>query len=104
MSKRNNQPSNSDRKEESKPVVDAKVASNNSAAIRKLIGFSVMIFILPISTFFLCTNYLFNSVNAESNLLYSSIAAVIIVNIILFLFIVMALREESKGGEKEKKA
>ncbi|GAA6002305.1 hypothetical protein JCM10207_001055 [Rhodosporidiobolus poonsookiae] len=70
------------------------------SVLTKLVIFSIAMVIAPIGTYYLSRDYLF-----DSNPTYSAIAAVVVANAILVMFIYIAFKEDQEDyrEEQEKK-
>ncbi|TPX51393.1 hypothetical protein SeMB42_g00482 [Synchytrium endobioticum] len=66
-----------------------------TSVVVKLLGFSIAIFVFPIATYFYTLNRVF-----QGNLTYAAISAVVMVNVILVAFVVVAFTEDSKVYNK----
>jgi NADH:ubiquinone oxidoreductase subunit 5 (subunit L)/multisubunit Na+/H+ antiporter MnhA subunit len=85
-------------------TVDALVQQEDNAnetaiwiVFRKMLFFTVMMTIAPLSLFFISKNYIFEGIfNMEnsSSYIYSAVVAVIVVHIILFAFVYVAFRDD----------
>jgi NADH:ubiquinone oxidoreductase subunit 5 (subunit L)/multisubunit Na+/H+ antiporter MnhA subunit len=76
----------------------------NDAAIwvvfRKMLFFTIMLTIAPLSSFFLSKDYLFEGVfhmTSSNSYIYSVVVAVIVVHVILFAFLYVAFRDDRTG-------
>ncbi|BGP16061.1 hypothetical protein JCM10213_006803 [Rhodosporidiobolus nylandii] len=69
-----------------------------SSVMWKLGTFTLLMALLPIATYYLTRDYIF-----DSNLTYSAISAVTVANVILFGFVYIAFREDQIDYEREKK-
>ena len=63
-------------------------------AIRLIGLFALLMVIIPFSTYFICLNF--------TTEIYSAIAAVIIANMLLFMFVILALNEEDDEPKVKK--
>ncbi|KAJ3161351.1 hypothetical protein HDU86_007133 [Geranomyces michiganensis] len=66
--------------------------------IAKLVIFSILLFALPITTYFASLDRLFSG-----NQNYSAIAAVLVANAVVFAYVLVAILED-QGGDDERKA
>ncbi|KAJ3182313.1 hypothetical protein HDU87_008475 [Geranomyces variabilis] len=64
--------------------------------LAKLIIFSILLFALPIGTYFASIDRLFNG-----NQNYSAIAAVVVANCVVFAYVVVAIIEDQGGDDDE---
>ncbi|KAI8837821.1 hypothetical protein BC829DRAFT_404882 [Chytridium lagenaria] len=64
----------------------------------KLAFFSILMFTLPIASFFYTQEYIF-----KGNSTYSAIVAAIVANIVLIAYIIVAFLEDDEDDEKLKK-
>lgn len=79
-------------------------APQNKIVTLKLIRYTLMMVLFPLSTFYLFQSVIFH--NDKSKLAYSGLAAVIAVNIVIYAYVTMAWAEnkneliEGKQGER----
>src|ERR1700722_13600239 len=66
---------------------NALIAKHNKIAIIKLLAASILLFVLPLVTYY-------QSIKYFENALYSAISAAIAANLVLFIFVVMAIRDD----------
>ena len=80
--------------------------SSNGVVLRKLFFFSVALFTLPIAAYFICETYVADLVlehNSNFRALLSGGAAAMSVNLILGIYVYVALNEDSGYGRGELK-
>ncbi|KAH8929864.1 hypothetical protein BT69DRAFT_1255867 [Atractiella rhizophila] len=76
----------------------ASVEADNTSALLKLGFFAFILAVLPIVSYFWSLNYLFEGKNQT----YAALTAVVVANIILVGYIVVAVREDQEDRMKEK--
>ena len=75
--------------------------NENADIIRKLLFFSLLMFVVPISVFYGMQKFLFK--DNEQGLAYSGIAAVLSVNIVISLYVLMAWKEKNPKNRNDNK-
>ncbi|KAI0774377.1 hypothetical protein C8Q74DRAFT_1368858 [Fomes fomentarius] len=75
----------------------AQQAEQQSGVLGKLITFALALGILPISSYFLSRDHLWNG-----NTIYAAITAIVSANVVLVAYIIEAVREESRSAAREK--
>lgn len=66
-------------------------------AVNNLIIFSIAMFSVPFAVMYICFYYVFNNHETKDDMLYSGIAAMASVYVIIILFIIVAYREEQEA-------
>ncbi|KAL1944254.1 hypothetical protein VTO73DRAFT_3439 [Trametes versicolor] len=69
----------------------------SGSVLGKLILFALSLGLVPISSYFLSRDYLWNG-----NTIYAAITAIVAANIVLVLYIFEAMRDESRMRAREK--
>lgn len=88
------------------PVIRQEDNANESAVwivFRKMVFFTLLMTIAPLSSFFIAKDYVFQGifhVSNASSYTYSAIVAVIVVHIVLIAFLFVAFREDIPGTKK----
>ncbi|KAI1796282.1 hypothetical protein LXA43DRAFT_1178269 [Ganoderma leucocontextum] len=72
-------------------------AEQQGGVLVKLIIFALSLGILPISSYFLSRDYLW-----DGNTIFAAITAIVAANVVLVAYIVESLREEARHKSKEK--
>ncbi|KAI0638290.1 hypothetical protein C8Q77DRAFT_1153954 [Trametes polyzona] len=75
----------------------AQTAEQSGGVLAKLIIFALSLGILPLSSYFLSRDYLW-----DGNTIYAAITAIVAANLILVLYIFEAMREEARLRAREK--
>ncbi|TBU38061.1 hypothetical protein BD309DRAFT_972693 [Dichomitus squalens] len=85
----------------SEQVAAAKIverqAEQQGGVLGKLLIFALSLGIVPISSYFLSRDYLW-----DGNTIFAAITAVVAANVVLVAYIIESLREESRMKTKEK--
>jgi len=76
-------------------------SQQNRATLHKLIVVTVIMICAPLFTFFATRSYLFYDYNASDQLVYSGLAAVVMVNVVSFGFVIFAWFLDSDATEEE---
>jgi len=75
-------------------AISAENAAASTRALTKLSLFAVGMALLPLTSYFVSLKYLF-----ENNTTIAAISAVVVANVVLVGFIVVAIREEQEDGK-----
>ncbi|KAF0682632.1 Aste57867_25269 [Aphanomyces stellatus] len=68
---------------------------HNRHVIRKLAFFSFLMVALPIATFYYLNNHVFK--DSENQTMWSGFGAIGVVNVVIFVYILEAFREDAQG-------
>jgi len=88
------------------PFIRQEDNGNESAVwivFRKMLFFTLLMTIAPLSSFFIAKDYVFQGifhVSSGNSYTYSAIVAVIVVHIVLIAFLFVAFREDIPGKKK----
>ncbi len=75
----------------------------NHAVKTKFFIASSLLFVVPIGMFFLCMKYFLIEMETNRRITWSAIISVVLVQVILIVYIVMAYREKTPQKKKKKK-
>jgi NADH:ubiquinone oxidoreductase subunit 5 (subunit L)/multisubunit Na+/H+ antiporter MnhA subunit len=72
------------------------------AVFRKMLFFTIMMTVAPLSSFFISKEYIFEGILKmpnSSSYIYSAFVAVVVVHVILFGFVYVAFRDDGSSGK-----
>lgn len=72
---------------------------NSNKVLGKLVFFTLMMVLAPISTYYLSLSHVFDGKNTTA----AAISAAIVANLVLAAFVVVALLEDKQDHDKQKK-
>ncbi|CAM9526526.1 unnamed protein product [Choristocarpus tenellus] len=74
-------------------------AKENRGVALKLVFFTVLMITMPVLTFFCCHDLFFTGLPPNARTLTSGMVAVLAVNVVIFLYVVQAMKEDQEAAE-----